>query len=48
MWAPAVWGYENRDRDEVDPPSDEALLWWGFARHNPDAVEEFLLENGRL
>jgi hypothetical protein len=48
VWANAIWGYEHRYDDQGRPPNREAWLWWTFAYHFPDEVEEFLQNFGRI
>jgi hypothetical protein len=46
-WRDAVWGFEHAFDDEK-PPSDGAGLWRLFANFCPEAVEEWLVENGQI
>jgi hypothetical protein len=47
-WRDARWGYEHRHRDDLDPPTGGAGLWWYFAHYYPDALEAFLEDYGQL
>jgi hypothetical protein len=48
VWDDAVWGYEHRYEDRAYPPTLSARLWWTFAAHYPDEVEDFLTRFGRI
>jgi len=48
IWADAIWGYEHRNAERGNPPSQNARLWWTFASIYPDEVEEFLRDFRRI
>jgi hypothetical protein len=47
-WRDALWGFENRYKDNLDPPNAGAGLWWYFAHYFPDELAGFLEEYGML
>ncbi len=48
FWRDAIWAYENRYEERVQPPTLGALIWWRFALMFPCELEEFLQAHDRV
>jgi len=48
VWADIIWGYEHRNEERGNPPTEAAKLWWGFATCYPDEVKDYLEFFGKI